>query len=192
MEQRFAAAPICEHPFVTPEGSAYARFRRALDARDLFGASAAALELHHVGLADALELTLIYLDREPAKYDRAAVRWHARLCADARLSLDDSLAALGLLAALRGRRDHDAARSLADLHRKQPDAATRRGSARALGRACPGFTTRRTGSVRSSAHLVVLRPRALNWGTGRSRLRRGVASVSPVPNARFCDQRLAL
>jgi hypothetical protein len=46
---------------VTSEGSAYARFRRALDARDAFGASAAALELPHVGLADALELTLIYL-----------------------------------------------------------------------------------------------------------------------------------
>lgn len=49
----------CEHAFVTSEGSAYARFRRALDARDAFGASAAALELPHVGLADALELTLI-------------------------------------------------------------------------------------------------------------------------------------
>ena len=36
-------------------------FRRALDARDGVGASAAALELPHVGLADALELTLIYL-----------------------------------------------------------------------------------------------------------------------------------
>ena len=91
------------------------RFRRALDARDAFGASTAALELQHVGLADALELTLIYLDREPAKYERAALRFHARLCRDARLSLDDSLAALGLLAALRGRKAKDAAHALAAL-----------------------------------------------------------------------------
>lgn len=100
---------------MTSEGSAYARFRRALDARDAFGASAAALELDHVGLADALELTLIFLDEEPARYERAAVRWHARLCKDAHLSLDDAVAVLGLLAALRGRRAQEAARALADL-----------------------------------------------------------------------------
>jgi hypothetical protein len=100
---------------VTSQGSAYARFRRALDARDPFGASTAALELEHVGLADALELTLIYLDKEPARYERAALRWHARLCKDAHLTLDEAAASLGLLAALRGHRGHDAARSLADL-----------------------------------------------------------------------------
>jgi hypothetical protein len=100
---------------MTSEGSAYARFRRALDARDVFGASAAALELHHVGLGDALELTLMYLESEPARYERAALRWHARLCKDAQLTLDEAAASLGLLAALRGRRAQDAARSLADL-----------------------------------------------------------------------------
>ncbi len=100
---------------MTSEGSAYARFRRALDARDAFGATAAALELHHVGLADALELVLIYLDRQPAKFERAALRWHARFTKDAGLTLDDSLAALGLLAALRGRRATEAAHGLAEL-----------------------------------------------------------------------------
>lgn len=100
---------------MTSEGSAYARFRRCLDARDAFGASTAALELQQVGLADALELTLIYLDREPAKYERAALRLHARLCRDARLSLDGSRAALGLLAALRGSRATEAAHALANL-----------------------------------------------------------------------------
>ena len=100
---------------MTSEGSAYARFRRALDTRDAFGATTAALELRHVGLAEALELTLIYLDSEPARYERAALRWHARLCKDAHLSLDEAAASLSLLAALRGRRAHDAARSLADL-----------------------------------------------------------------------------
>lgn len=100
---------------MSSQGSAYARFRRALDARDAFGASAAALELEHVGLADALELTLVYLDLEPARFDRAAVRFHARLCSDAGLGLDDSLAALALLAGLRGRRPLEAGHALSEL-----------------------------------------------------------------------------
>ena len=57
----------------------------------------------------------MYLDDERARYERAALRWHARLRKDAHLSLDEAAASLGLLAALRGRRAHDAARSLADL-----------------------------------------------------------------------------
>jgi hypothetical protein len=67
-------------------GLGHARFRRALDARDPFGASTAALELPHVSLTDALELTLIYLDVEPVRYERAALRWHQRFTQDARLS----------------------------------------------------------------------------------------------------------
>jgi hypothetical protein len=51
---------------------------------------------------------------------------------DAQLTIDEAAASLGLLAALRGRRGRDAARSLADLHRKQPHAAARRGGARPL------------------------------------------------------------
>jgi hypothetical protein len=50
-----------------------------------------------------------------ARYERAALRWHARLCKDANLSINDALASLGLLGALRGRCAHEAARALADL-----------------------------------------------------------------------------
>jgi hypothetical protein len=98
---------------VTSQGSAYARFRRALDARNPHWASTAALELPHVGVADAVELTLIYLDKERAKYERAALRLHARLTTDLRLGLEDSLALLSLLAALRGHRAQEAAHALA-------------------------------------------------------------------------------
>jgi hypothetical protein len=98
---------------VTSRGSAYARFRRALDARNPRWASTAALELEHVGLTEAVELTLIYLDKEPARYERAVLRLHARMTADLRLGLEDSLAVLGLLAALRGRRAQEAAHALA-------------------------------------------------------------------------------
>lgn len=95
------------------DGSAYGRFRRALNARNPHWASTAALELQHVGIADAVDSTLIYLDKEPAKYERAALRLHARLTTDLRLGLEDSLALLGLLAALRGRRVQEAAHALA-------------------------------------------------------------------------------
>lgn len=98
---------------VTSEGSAYACFRRALDARNPTWASTAALELKHVGIADAVELTLIYLDKEQARYERAALRLHACLTSDLRLGLEDSLALLGLLASLRGRRAQEAAHALA-------------------------------------------------------------------------------
>jgi hypothetical protein len=50
-------------------GRASARFRRALDARNPQWASTAALELQHVGLAEAVELTMIYLDKEPVRYE---------------------------------------------------------------------------------------------------------------------------
>jgi hypothetical protein len=98
---------------VTSQGSAYARFRRALDARNPHWASTAALEVQHVGIADAIELTPSYLDRQPANFERAALRLHARLTADLRLALEDSVALLSLLAALRGRRAPEAAHALA-------------------------------------------------------------------------------
>jgi hypothetical protein len=100
---------------VTSDGSAYARFRRALDARNPHWASTAALDLQHVGLADAVELTLIYLDKEPARYQRAALRLHARLNKEIGWEFEESLAALGLLAALRGRHAHEAAHALASV-----------------------------------------------------------------------------
>jgi hypothetical protein len=38
----------------------------------------AASELQVVGLAEALELTLLLADRNPGRYERAALRWRAR------------------------------------------------------------------------------------------------------------------
>jgi hypothetical protein len=67
------------------------------------------------GLAEAVELTLIYLDKEPARYERASLRLHARLCNEVRWGFEESLAALGLLAALRGPRVEEAAHTLASL-----------------------------------------------------------------------------
>jgi hypothetical protein len=46
------------------------RFRRALDRENVTEALSAASEIQFVGLAEALELTLLLADEEPEKYDR--------------------------------------------------------------------------------------------------------------------------
>src|SRR5262245_11749117 len=77
------------------------RFRRALDRGNVTEALSAASELDFVSLADALELTLMLVDQELAKYERAAFRWHTRLIAEVpNLELRESQAVLALLAAI--------------------------------------------------------------------------------------------
>jgi hypothetical protein len=105
---------VREHPFVTSQGSAYMRFRRALDRRNVTDALSAAAELQFVGLAEALALTLLLADEEPEKFDRAAVRWHVRFVSDSKnVGPRESLAVLALLAAIPGNRL--AAEALAEL-----------------------------------------------------------------------------
>ena len=99
---------------MTSQGSAYGRFRRALDRGNVTEALSAASELGFVGLAEALELTLLLADADPEKYDRAAVRWHGRFVNDSKnVDLRESLAVLSLLAAIPANRL--AALALADL-----------------------------------------------------------------------------
>jgi hypothetical protein len=100
---------------MTSSGSAYGRFRRALDNGNVLGARAAAIELKHVGLAEALELTLLILVKEPPIFRAAALRWHARYCGDNKVSIEEATAVLGLLAMLEGRRAKVAAQALACL-----------------------------------------------------------------------------
>jgi hypothetical protein len=100
---------------MTSSGSAYGRFRLALDNDNLLAAKAAAAELQHVGLAEALELTLLILAREPTRFRAAALRWHARYCGDNKVSIEEATAVLGLLAMLDGRRGKTAAQALAGL-----------------------------------------------------------------------------
>jgi hypothetical protein len=73
------------------------RFRRALDRRNVTEALSAAGELQFVGLAEALELTLLLADGELAKYERATLRWHARFAYETKnVDLRESLAVLAL------------------------------------------------------------------------------------------------
>jgi hypothetical protein len=111
---------VWEHTFVTSEGSAYGRFRRALDTGNARIALAEAADLGHVGLADAVELLLLILDAEPSRFERAALRWHGRYCREVTdVDLAEAQAVLACLAGLRGERAAPAAHALADLvHRR--------------------------------------------------------------------------
>jgi hypothetical protein len=99
---------------VTGQGSAYTRFRRALDRRNVTEALSAASELQFVGLAEALELTLLLVDKEPERYGRAAARWHVRFLQEVpNVELSEDQAVLALLTAIPANRL--AAATLAEL-----------------------------------------------------------------------------
>jgi hypothetical protein len=62
-----------------------------------------AAELPKVPLADAVSLLLLALDQQPWRFEKAAPRWHARLCGEAQLTFPEAqltLAALQPLTAL--------------------------------------------------------------------------------------------
>jgi hypothetical protein len=81
--------------------------------RDL-AALAAAADLEHVGLADALELLLLLLllllGSEPSRFERAALRWHGRYCREVSdVDITEAQAVLACLVGLRGSRPEPAA-----------------------------------------------------------------------------------
>lgn len=102
---------------MTSQGSAYGRLRKALDRGNTLQAMSAASELSHVGLADALELVLLLgRDRADAKFQRAALRWHARYCRENKdVEAGEAQAVLALLTMLAGPRSTQAACALAQL-----------------------------------------------------------------------------
>ena len=90
------------------------RFRRALDRGNVTEALSAASELQFVGLAEALELTLLLADEEPEMFGRAASRWTARFLQEVpNVDVRESQAVLALLAAIPANRL--AAAALAEL-----------------------------------------------------------------------------
>jgi hypothetical protein len=96
-------------------GSAYGRLRRALDGGNPTIALAAATELDFVSLPDALELVLLLVD-DPRRFRRAALRWHARYCAEIPdVGFKEANVVLARLAGLAGRPPKAAAAALAEL-----------------------------------------------------------------------------
>lgn len=67
---------------MTSEGSAYARFRRALATGNLTIIRAAAAELPRVDLGDALTVCMAIRAGEPARFEPAALRWLARFAVE--------------------------------------------------------------------------------------------------------------
>lgn len=89
---------------MTSQGSPHARLQRALASRNALVAWATASELPHVSTDDALGLCLLLAESDTDRFERAAVRWHARLCREASgLTIDESALALSALRALPGR-----------------------------------------------------------------------------------------
>ena len=64
---------------MSDKGSPYVRFKRALATGNLGLVRAAAAELPQVDLGDALAICLLMSDHDDERFERAAVRWLARL-----------------------------------------------------------------------------------------------------------------
>jgi hypothetical protein len=76
--------------FVSDAGSPYSRFKRALATGNLTLIRAAAAELPRIRLDDALQVCVVLRDREPDRYEHAAVRWIGRFCVEhPDVTLDD-------------------------------------------------------------------------------------------------------
>jgi hypothetical protein len=92
------------------------QFRQAVASGDALVATALAHELGRLNLADALALTLVYVDDKRERFDRAAVRWHGRLCTEVRgLSASEATLALVALQGLAGPQARTAGDALAAL-----------------------------------------------------------------------------
>lgn len=80
---------------------AHGRFTRAHQQRNLWAAETSLRELGAASLEDALSYLDLLAEQKPEKLERAAVRWHGWLEAEATfLSLGESQLALAALASL--------------------------------------------------------------------------------------------
>src|SRR6187431_2160334 len=92
---------LCEHTFL-PKGSPHAHFQRAIERGHLLSAETAARGLPKpIALADALALLLLIAEQDPARYGRAAARWHGRFVVECGVDLEDARLAIEAIAAIR-------------------------------------------------------------------------------------------
>ena len=73
---------------VTAEAGPRARFKRAIERRNLWGAEDAARELPKLTLDEALQLVHLYGERGSPKYEKAALRWLERYLFEEEPSLE--------------------------------------------------------------------------------------------------------
>ena len=63
---------------MTSQGSASARFQRAIARNDLFQAELAAREMEQLPLGYALDICCLMAAKNDPRFERAVVRWHGR------------------------------------------------------------------------------------------------------------------
>jgi hypothetical protein len=86
---------------MTSQGSAHGRFQRAIRRLHAVAAEIAAKEMGQLSLIDALTLVACYARTGSPKFERAAVRWLARISEERGASLRDMRLAATRLEALR-------------------------------------------------------------------------------------------
>jgi hypothetical protein len=92
---------VCEHLFVSLQGSAHGRFTRAVQTKNVWAAETALREMGTPSLIDALDYLALLADTKPEKLEAAAVRWHGRLELEASaMTLSEAQLALAALASL--------------------------------------------------------------------------------------------
>jgi hypothetical protein len=101
---------------MTAQGHPRAIFARAIERGNLIAAEAAAREVGNLTLEEALRLLFLYAEKDPIKYDRAALRWLARYLTEGKgVSLLKAQLAAAALAELRAGERQQAAKLLIGL-----------------------------------------------------------------------------
>jgi hypothetical protein len=96
-----------------------ADFQRAIQQGNVMRAEAAARQLGQLPIVEALKLLFLYAEKEPIKFERAALRWHARYVTEGKaVSLLKAQLALAALAELRAGEREAAAKLLTELVRR--------------------------------------------------------------------------
>ena len=91
---------------MTSQGTPHGRFKRAIHRRHVQAAEVAAREMGGLSLADALSLCELLANVDPARYERAALRWLQRFLDERVPPLTEVALAASALAELRhGRRN---------------------------------------------------------------------------------------
>jgi hypothetical protein len=103
----------------SPAAGLGADFQRAVQQGNLTRAEAAARQLEQLPLDQALKLLFLYIEKEPIKFERAALRWLGRYVTEGRaVSLLNAQLALSALAELRAGEREQAANLLTELVRR--------------------------------------------------------------------------
>jgi hypothetical protein len=86
---------------MTSQGTAHGRFQRAINRRHVQPAEMAAREVGGLSLADALSVCELLANTDPARYERAALRWLQRFLDERLPPLAEVALAASALAELR-------------------------------------------------------------------------------------------